>query len=576
MSGCATFVSFGREGPFFYNCPGQNRKLPWCPPPLNVGGSCWSFAGPPPCLEWHGTSRTHRRSPLAVSLHVVNGGATSPSLTSSIGRASGDLNQHPSILAEDEFFAEYEKKEKCGLFGIWGTPDAAQQTYQGLFAQQHRGQESAGMVVSDGVELHGHTGMGLVSQIFTPRLLREELAGHGAIGHVRYSTTGSSKLCNAQPLLRQYLMGPVAVAHNGNLINAALLRRQYEEHGHIFQSTTDTEIIVHLLAKPTHVDKHDPLPHVLKHLQGAFSLLFLFPNRMEACRDPWGIRPLALGQTKEGHWCVASETCAFDALDAQYIREIEPGEIVRIDDSGIQSRRFDEPVARLAHCVFEHVYFANPASKLFGQNVHLAREAMGRALAREAPVSADFVMPMPDSGRSAALGFAKESGTPFEEGIVPNRFVGRTFILPGQAARDRAVAAKLNIIPDVIEGRRVVIVEDSVVRGTTTRSKMRALRRAGAKEIHLRVSCPPIRHPCFYGIDFPTSQELIAHNRTVDDIRRYLEVDSLAYLSLEGMLSAMKRPSDDYCTACWSGDYKIPIDYAQSKFSFERDQLKMF
>lgn len=473
-------------------------------------------------------------------------------------------------------FEEYEKKEKCGLFGVWGTPDASKIVYSGLFAQQHRGQESAGIAVTNGSGLEGHTGMGLVSQVFSERLLTEELRGHGAIGHVRYSTTGSSKLCNAQPLLRQYLMGPVAVAHNGNLINAALLRQQYEEHGHIFQSTTDTEIIVHLLAKPSHVEKHDPLPHVLKHLQGAFSLLFLFPNRIEAVRDPWGVRPLVIGKTAQGQWCVASETCAFDAIEAQYIREVEPGEIVRIDDSGISSRRFDHPAEQQAKCVFEHVYFANPASKIFGQTVHTARQAMGRQLAIEAPVQADYVMPMPDSGRSAALGFSKQSGIPFEEGIVPNRFVGRTFILPNQGQRDRAVAVKLNIIPDVVEGKRIVIVEDSVVRGTTTRSKMRAMRRAGAKEIHLRVSCPPIRHPCFYGIDFPTKEELIAHNRTIDQIKDFLEVDSLAYLSLDGLLACMNMPPEQYCTACWSGKYKIPIDQPQSKFSFERDQLKMF
>jgi amidophosphoribosyltransferase len=475
-----------------------------------------------------------------------------------------------------DLYEEYEKKEKCGVFGIWGPKQAAQVCYQGLFAQQHRGQESAGIAVSDGSTLNGHTGMGLVSQIFTPRLMREELAGHGAIGHVRYSTTGSSRLTNAQPLLRQYLMGPVAVAHNGNLINAQLLRKLYEEHGHIFQSTTDTEIIVHLLAKPTHLDKADPLPHVLRHLQGAYSLVFLFPNRLEACRDPWGFRPLSIGKTAEGHWCIASETCAFDAIEAEFVRDVEPGEIVRIDDTGMTSRRFDQPAPQLAHCVFEHVYFANPASKVFGQTVHRVREALGRQLAIEAPVEADYIMPMPDSGRSAALGYAKESKMPFEEGIVPNRFVGRTFILPNQAQRDRAVAAKLNIIPDVVRDQRIVIVEDSVVRGTTTRSKMRAIRRAGAKEIHLRVSCPPIRHPCFYGIDFPTSQELIAHNRTVEEIRDFLEVDSLAYLSLEGMLSCLKSTPENYCTACWSGHYKLPIDEPQTKFSFEREQLTMF
>ena len=300
-------------------------------------------------------------------------------------------------------YDDYEKKEKCGIFGIWGTPDAAQICYQGIFAQNHRGQESAGIVVSDGIKLSGHTGMGLVNQVFTPRILKEDLQGTSAIGHVRYSTTGSSKLCNAQPLLREYLMGPVAVAHNGNLINAQLLRAEYEKHGHIFQSTTDTEIIVHLLAKPTHVEKHDPLPHVLKHLQGAYSLLFLFPNRIEAARDPWGIRPLVIGQLPEGQYVVASETCAFDAIGAQYIREVEPGEIVRIDDHGLHSRFFDKPAPEMAHCVFEHVYFANPASKVFGQTVHIVREHLGRQLAREAPVEADFVLPMPDSGRSAAL-----------------------------------------------------------------------------------------------------------------------------------------------------------------------------
>jgi len=471
---------------------------------------------------------------------------------------------------------DYEKKEKCGLFGIWGTPDASVLTFEGLFAQQHRGQESAGIAVSNGTTLNGHMGMGLVSQVFGARMLREDLQGKAAIGHVRYSTTGSSKLCNAQPLLREYSMGPVAVAHNGNLINAAQLRAEYESRGHIFQSTTDTEIIVHLLANPNHLKHADPLPHVLRHLQGAYSLLFLFPDRIEAARDPWGVRPLALGKTRDGRWCLASETCAFDAIDATFERAIAPGEICRIDDAGISFRRFSEPAPEHAHCVFEHVYFANPASRLFDQNVHTARQAMGRQLAREAPVEADYVMPMPDSGRSAALGFAQESQIPFNEGIVPNRFVGRTFILPNQIQRDRAVSMKLNIIPDVVADKRVVIVEDSIVRGTTTRSKMRALRRAGAKKIHLRVSCPPIRHPCFYGIDFPTTAELIAHNRSVDEIRDFIEVDSLAYLSLDGLLSCMKLPRDHYCTACWSGNYKIPIDHPQTKFTFERAQLRMF
>jgi amidophosphoribosyltransferase len=469
---------------------------------------------------------------------------------------------------------EYEKKEKCGLFGIFASPQAAQVVYQGIFAQQHRGQESAGIAVSDGAALAGHTGMGLVGQVFTPRML-QDLPGNAAIGHVRYSTTGSSKLCNAQPMLREFHMGPVAVAHNGNLVNAAQLRSEYEHKGHIFQSTTDTEIIVHLLADPANAQQSDSMAHVLQRLQGAFSLLFLFPDRIEACRDPWGVRPLVLGKTAAGQWCVASETCAFDAIGATLVREIEPGEIVSIDADGLHTRTFAPPAPQRAHCIFEHVYFANPASKIFGQTSHIVRERLGRRLACEAPVAADYVMPMPDSGRSAALGFAQQSGTPFEEGIVPNRFVGRTFILPSQVARDQAVMLKLNIIPDVIANKRVVIVEDSVVRGTTTRSKMRAIRAAGAKEIHLRVSCPPIRHPCFYGIDFPTSQELIAHQRTVEQVRQFLEVNSLAYLSLEGMLACLEMPHEHYCTACWTGQYKIPIDQPQHKLSFEREKVEL-
>ncbi|MEM8873303.1 MAG: amidophosphoribosyltransferase [Planctomycetota bacterium] len=483
-----------------------------------------------------------------------------------------------SLPIYDQNIDTVEKKEKCGLFGIWGTEQASRVTYQGLFAQQHRGQESAGIAVRkrDG-ELNGHAGMGLVSQVFkNGRLFEEELAGHAAIGHVRYSTTGSSEVCNAQPILQRYHLGPVALAHNGNLVNGEVLRRQYEEHGHIFQSTTDTEIIVHLLAKPSHASKADPLPHVLKHLQGAYALLFLFPDRIECVRDPWGIRPLSIGKLPGGEWVVASETCAFDAINATFVRDVEPGEIVCLNDEGMSSRCFIEPAEKRAQCVFEHVYFANPASRVFGQNVHVVRERMGRQLARESAVEADIVIPMPDSGRSAALGYSKESGIEFEEGIVPNRFVGRTFILPDQVARDAAVALKLNVIEELVRGKRVIVVDDSIVRGTTTRSKMRALRRAGAKEIHLRISCPPIRHPCFYGIDFATKKELIADGRSVEQIQNFLEVDSLAYLSLEGTVACSKVESDHACTACWTGEYKVPIDEATAKFNFERDQLRMF
>ena len=470
-----------------------------------------------------------------------------------------------------------EPKEKCGVFGVWGTPLASQLTYVGIFAQQHRGQESAGIAVTNGRELTGHTGMGLVSQVFNPRMLSEDLAGHSAIGHVRYSTTGSSKLCNAQPLLREHRLGPVAIAHNGNIINATAIRREYEAKGHIFQSSTDTEIIVHLMADPDIVEKRDPLPTVLNMLQGAYSLLFLFPDRIECARDPWGVRPLSIGKLPEGQFVVASETCAFDAIGAEFVRDVEPGEIVTISHGGVSSRRFaDAKSVPRAQCVFEHVYFANPASRVFGSTVQVVREELGRQLARESTVEADCVIPMPDSGRTAALGYSKQSGIPFTEAIVPNRFVGRTFILPDQAARDRAVNLKLNIISDLVRGQRLVVVDDSVVRGTTTRSKMRALRRAGAKEIHLRISCPPIRHPCFYGIDFASPEQLIAHRRTIDEIRDFIEVDSLAYLSLDGLLAATAVPPSDACTACWTGEYKIPIDHAMTKYPAERDQLRMF
>ncbi len=471
-----------------------------------------------------------------------------------------------------------EKKEKCGIFGIAGPHDAVERCYYGLYALQHRGQESAGIAASDGNVINAHTGLGLVADVFRKDVLKE-LAGSLAIGHVRYSTAGSNRKCNAQPILEEYIGGQVAVAHNGNLVNAAKIKNEYQRFGHIFYSTSDTEVVLHMLAKPTHQEKSDPLAHVLRHLQGAFSFLFLFPNRMEACRDPWGFRPLVIGQTRDGFYCFASETCALTSIQATYVREVEPGEIVTVDATGTQltSRFFTEAVPpRPSHCAFEHVYFASPSSNLFGDVVMEVRQRMGRQLAIESPVDADIVIPIPDSGRSAALGFAKQSGIPFEEGIVPNRYVGRSFIQPSQHMRDLAVQMKLIVIPEMVKGKRIVVVEDSIVRGTTTRGKMLALRRAGAKEIHMRVSCPPIRHPCFFGIDFPTPTELIANGRTVDQIRDFIEVDSLAYLSLDGMLKCMGKPADNYCTACWSGNYPIPVDHQLSKFGCERHQMKMF
>lgn len=466
-----------------------------------------------------------------------------------------------------------EKKEKCAVFGIWGAPDSAHRIYTALYAQQHRGQESAGIAVSQGQSLAAHVGMGLVPEVFDPATL-QRLDGKAGIGHNRYSTTGASRACNAQPIVKEYIGGQVAVAHNGNLINADLLRHDYEKRGSIFTTTTDTEIIIHLLAAH-HLSKSDPLVESLQHLQGAYSLVFLFPDRIEAVRDPWGWRPLVLGRTADGHFCVASETIALDVLGANLVREVEPGEIVTLSDMGISSRRFAQ-AQQPAHCIFEHIYFANPSSIVFGDTVQIVREKLGEMLAKEAPVEADCVIPMPDSGRSAALGYARASGLPFREGIVPNRYVGRTFIQPTQAQRNLAVQLKLNAVGQVIQGNRIIVVDDSIVRGTTTRGKMTQLRRAGAKEIHLRISCPPIRHACYFGIDFPDPAQLIANNRTVEQIRDYLGVDSLHYLSMEGMLSAVSRSADNYCHACFSGDYRVEVHHPVTKLSLERHQMKMF
>jgi amidophosphoribosyltransferase len=398
-----------------------------------------------------------------------------------------------------------------------------------------------------------------------------------AIGHVRYSTTGGSNIANSQPLLAEYSRGQVAIAHNGNLINASLLRDEYEAYGSIFKSTNDTEIIAHLLAKPSHVSKLDPLIHALQHLQGAFSLVFLFADYIEAARDPYGIRPLCIGRTAEGAYCVASETCALDAIEAEFVREVEPGEIARLDKNGLTSRFFVQPGSvKPAHCIFEHVYFAKQNSTIFGENVHEFRKKLGRHLAIEHPAEADVVIPVPDSGISAALGFAEQSKIPFDMGLVRSHYVGRTFISPEQNLREMAVNLKLQVVKEVVAGKRIVVVDDSIVRGTTTRGKIMALRQAGAREIHMRVSCPPIRHPCFYGIDFPTKEELIANNRDLDEIKEFLAVDSIGYISLDGMLGCATLPKDHYCTACWSGEYRIPVDIAVNKFVMERYQMRMF
>jgi amidophosphoribosyltransferase len=471
-----------------------------------------------------------------------------------------------------------EKTENCGLFGIFGDPEAVQKTYFGLHSLQHRGQESAGIASSDGESIQCYTGMGTIRRVFrSGRDTLEKLRNPIAIGHVRYSTTGSSKAVNSQPLIAEYSRGQVAVAHNGNLINAGLLRDEYEAYGSIFKSTSDTEMIVHLLAKPTHISKSDPLAHVLNHLQGAYSLLFLFADYIEAARDPYGIRPLCIGQTDDGHYVAASETCAFDAIGVNFIREVEPGEIVRLDKSGLSSRFFVEPGSVTpAHCIFEHIYFAKQNSHIFGENVHEFRKKLGRQLAIEQPVDADVVIPVPDSGTSAAIGYAQQIGIPFDMGMVRSHYIGRTFISPNQKLRELEVTLKLQIVNEVVGGKRIVVVDDSIVRGTTTRGKIRALRQAGAEEIHMRVSCPPIRFPCFYGVDFPTREELLANKRDLEQIRQFLEVDSVGYMSLQGLLGCANLPADHYCTACWTGRYKIPVNVAVNKFAMEHHQMHMF
>jgi amidophosphoribosyltransferase len=471
-----------------------------------------------------------------------------------------------------------DKKENCGLFGIFGDPDAAEKTFFALHSLQHRGQESAGIATSDGQTISCHVGMGHAARVFRDQsAILNKLKNPIAIGHVRYSTAGSTSLTNAQPLLTEYSRGQVAVAHNGNLINASLLRDEYEAYGHIFKSTSDTEMIIHLLAKPSHVSKPDPIGHILNHLQGAYSLLFLFADRVEAARDPYGVRPLCIGKTKNGAFCVASETCTFDTIEAEYIRDVEPGEIVTLSEKGLSARRFVKAEnITPAHCIFEHVYFAKQSSAIFGENVHEFRKKLGAQIAKEHPVDADVIIPVPDSGTSAAIGYSRRSGIPFDMGFIRSHYVGRTFISPKQDLRDLAVKLKLAVVREVVKGKRVVIVDDSIVRGTTTRGKIKAIRQAGASQIHMRVSCPPIRFPCFYGVDFPTKEELLANDRNLQQIKEFLEVDSIGYISLEGMLACASLPKNHYCTACWTGIYPIPVQMMVSKFTMERYQMQLF
>ena len=459
-------------------------------------------------------------------------------------------------------------KHSCGLFGIYGHRDAARLTYLGLYSLQHRGEEAAGIVTYDGREMRAHKGMGLVAEVFNEPTLRG-LPGRMALGHTRYSTTGSSTLKNSQPLVVSYAKGALAVAHNGNLVNAFDLRQQLEANGSIFQTTVDSEIILHLLARATNRTFDEDLIECLPLLTGAFTLLFLNESELIGCRDPHGFRPLCIGRLNRSY-VLASETCALDIIGAKFLREVEPGEVVLIGPGGLRSRRpFKDATHGRAHCLFEHVYFARPDSQVFGESVQAVRVRLGRQLAREYPAEADLVMPIPDSGNFAALGYSLESNIPFTIGMIRNHYVGRTFIQPAQEIRDLKVRVKFNPIRQIIAGKRLVIVDDSIVRGTTTRARVKSLREAGAKAIHLRVSCPPTRHSCFYGIDFPTRKELIANTLSLEEIRKFIGVDSLGYLSLEGMLKAVGKPGD-YCTACWSGQYPIPFGGEGNKYALER------
>lgn len=463
-----------------------------------------------------------------------------------------------------------EAREACGVVGVFGPADAAYKTYAALFALQHRGQEAAGIVSSDGVRVYQHKSLGLLTKVFEGYDF-SRLPGNLAIGHVRYSTTGSSSARNVQPLLMEYSRGCLAVAHNGNLVNAKSLRREYEAYGSIFQTSTDSEIIVHLLARPAHSHRKDALAYCLRRLKGAFSFVFLTSRQLQAARDGHGFRPLVIGRLPDG-LVIASETCALDQLAAEFVREVEPGELVTVDEHGVRSELHTPPseVGGPAHCIFEHIYFARPDSLLFGQSVHEVRKALGRRLAEEQPVDADVIVPVPEGGSSAAVGFSEQSGIPQDRGFVANLYVGRTFIRPAQRDRESAADFKINAVRAVVEGKRVVVIDDSVVRGTTLRKRLALLRRAGAREVHLRVSCPPHRHPCYYGIDFPTPQELLAHQRTMDEIARIMAVDSIGYLSEPGMLSCMSQPPAHYCTACFSGRYPVLPDDDMNKLALER------
>ncbi len=461
-------------------------------------------------------------------------------------------------------------KDECGVFGIYGHPEAANMTYLGLYALQHRGQESAGIAASDGRTLRVAREMGYVADVFDTAGLAA-LPGSLAIGHVRYSTAGSSKLTNAQPFLIDCAHGQIAIGHNGNLVNAQELRDELVRQGSIFQSNSDTEVVLHLYARSRAKSVEDAVVESIAQLRGAFSFVMLTRDQLIAVRDPHGFRPLALGRLGDAI-VVCSETCAMDLIGAAYVRDVEPGEVLIAGARGIRSLK-PFPPAPLAHCIFEHVYFARPDSYVFGVSVNEVRTNLGRILAREQPAAADVVVPVPDSGVCAAMGFAEQSGIPLRMGLIRNHYVGRTFIEPQANIRHFGVRVKLNPVKSIFEGKRVVLIDDSIVRGTTSRKIVKMVRAAGASEVHVRISCPPTISPCFYGVDTPRRSELIAATHTIDEIARYLEADSVAYLSLEGLLGAVGAASGSYCTSCYTGRY--PVEFPRDEASYLQLALKL-
>ena len=461
-------------------------------------------------------------------------------------------------------------KDECGVFGIFGHPEAANLTYLGLYALQHRGQESAGIATADGERMRVSRAMGQVADAFTSNVL-ENLPGHLAIGHTRYSTAGESRLENAQPMLIDCAHGQIAIAHNGNIVNARELRDEAVRNGSIFQTTSDTEVVLHLYARSRAASVEEALIESVAQISGAFSLVLLTKNRLIAARDPHGFRPLALGKLGDAY-IVCSETCALDLIGATYVREIEPGEVLVISDGGLRSSK-PFPKAPLAHCVFEHVYFARPDSYVFGRSVNEVRTDFGRILARESGIDADVVVPIPDSGVCAAIGYADEADLPMRMGLIRNHYVGRTFIQPQQSIRHFSVRVKLNPVKSILDGKRVVLVDDSIVRGTTSRKIVKMVRAAGAREVHLRISCPPTISPCFYGVDTPSRTELIAATHTQEEIRKYVEADSVAYLSLDGLKAAVGAEQNSYCTSCYTGVY--PVAFPRDEQAYLQLALKV-